>query len=293
MAGLYSDGKANLDVFLKGHAGSAVRVDRQGRTALVDNPALTFGLAIQPAILAEMASGGKKRFRGNGTLARFLYAVPSSNIGSRDVRRVYQVPEGVKASYRTGLFGLLQMPSPQLIDGREEPRRLILSPEALEFWHDFSEMVERRQGEGGDLETICDWSAKLPGAVLRIAGNLHLVEHGSSPPGAIEAQTIKQAIELCTLLIDHAKAAFALMNADQTISDAKAILKWITANRLVKSKRGDIYRQFKSRFTGRTERMDQALQELARRAILTAQKETTKGRTATVYIVNEEIWEAA
>lgn len=60
MSGLYNDGRVNLDVFLKGHAGSAVRVDRQDRTASLDAPALSFGLAIQPSILADMAYGGKK-----------------------------------------------------------------------------------------------------------------------------------------------------------------------------------------------------------------------------------------
>ena len=43
MAGLYSGGKANLDIFLKGHAGQSTRVDRGGRTVILDNPALSFG----------------------------------------------------------------------------------------------------------------------------------------------------------------------------------------------------------------------------------------------------------
>lgn len=291
MAGLYSDGRANLDIFLQSHAGRAVRVDRQGRTAHLDAPALTFGLAIQPAVLSEMGSGGKRRFRGNGTLARFLYAVPRSNIGSRDVRANHPVPATVAARYRAGIFDLLAI-SPQIVDGREIPRQLTLTPAALDCWHAFAQMIEERQGDDGDLEGIQDWSGKLPGAALRIAGNLHIVEHGATPPAQIGEATMERALDLCTLLIEHAKAAFSMMEADPATADAKAILRWITEERLCRFTRGRAYRQFKGRFTGKTERLDKALKELQSRHIVTAETEQTPGRPATVLIVNPSLWEA-
>jgi len=292
MAGLYGDGRANLDIFLKGHAGSAVRVDRQGRTANLDAPAITFGLAIQPAVMTDMASGGKKRFRGNGTLARFLYAVPRSNVGSRDVREVYSIPQGVAMRYRDGLFRLLAVP-PQMIDGREVARRLTLTVDALDSWHAFGEMIEKRQGPGGELESIADWSGKLPGAALRIAGILHLVEYGANPPAQIGPATMERALDLCDLLIDHAKAAFAMMEADPATADAKAIYQWIEAGRLARFRRGEVYRQLKGRFTGKQERLDKALRELEARAIVTAATEPTAGRAATIYIVNPTLWGGA
>jgi len=292
MAGLYSDGRANLDVFLQGHAGKSVRVDRQGRTAHLDAPALTFGLAIQPAILADMGTGGKRRFRGNGTLARFLYAVPRSNIGTRNVRAVYHVPATVAAQYRAGLLGLLATP-PQIIDNREAPRRLTLTADALDSWQAFAQWIEGRQGEGGDLEPIQDWSGKLPGAALRIAGNFHLVEYGGNPPAQIEQTTIEKALDLCGLLIDHAKAAFDLMDADPVTADAKAIFKWIEGERLTRFRRGEAYRQFKGRFTGKPERLEKALKDLEARAIITPATEPTAGRSATVYIVNPNLWGCA
>lgn len=292
MAGLYSDGRANLDIFLQGHAGKSVRVDRQGRTAHLDAPALTFGLAIQPAILADMGTGGKRRFRGNGTLARFLYAVPRSNIGTRNVRAVYHVPATVAAQYRAGLLGLLATPM-QIIDNRETPRRLTLTPEALDSWQAFAQFIESRQGEGGDLEPIQDWSGKLPGAALRIAGNFHLVEHGGNPPAQIEQTTIEKALDLCALLIDHAKAAFDLMDADPVTADAKAILKWIETERLTRFRKVDLWSKFKGRFTAKTERLDKALKDLKARAIVSPTSEATAGRSATVYIVNSNLWGCA
>lgn len=292
IAGLYSDGRADLDVFLQAHAGSAVRVDRQTRTAHLDAPALTFGLAIQPAILADMGTGGKRRFRGNGTLARFLFAVLRSNIGTRDVRASHPIPATIKARYRAGIFDLLAIP-PQIIDGRETPRRLTLTPEALECWHAFAQMIEQRQGEGGDLESIQDWSGKLPGAALRIAGSFHLVEHGANPPAQIQEPTMEKALDLCTLLIDHAKAAFEMMEADPATADAKAIFRWITEGRLCRFKKVDLWAKFKGRFTGKTERLDKAMKELRARHILEVGTEQTTGRAATVFLVNPMLWGAA
>jgi putative DNA primase/helicase len=55
LTGQYSGGVANIDVFLQAHSGSSFRVDRASREAHVDRPALSFGLMIQPGILAEVA----------------------------------------------------------------------------------------------------------------------------------------------------------------------------------------------------------------------------------------------
>src|SRR5262245_41881295 len=103
MSGLYSDGRVNLDVFLQAHAGQSVRVDRGERTVHLRRPALTFGLAVQPQVIAELSQGSKRKFRGIGALARFLYCLPRSNIGHRDVTRREPIPAAVKANYRRGI----------------------------------------------------------------------------------------------------------------------------------------------------------------------------------------------
>ncbi len=83
MAGRYSD-VANIDVYLKAHAGEDVRVDRVGRPSVhLKRPALTLGLAVQPDVIRGLA--GKPGFRGRGLLARFFFSMPSSLVGRRDV----------------------------------------------------------------------------------------------------------------------------------------------------------------------------------------------------------------
>jgi hypothetical protein len=73
LAGRYSSGQPNLEVFLKGHAGDLLRVDRKGRPAEhIPQPALTLGLAVQPEVLRDIAR--MPGFRGRGLLARILYS---------------------------------------------------------------------------------------------------------------------------------------------------------------------------------------------------------------------------
>lgn len=289
MAGLYTGGNANNNVFLQGHSGNPVRVDRQNRTAQLHSPALTFGLTIQPAIIQDFANGSKRKFRGNGTLARFLYAIPVSNIGYRDTSQQGMIDPAIQARYKSMVFDLLSVPS-RTFDGIETPRTLKLSPEALKVRKDFADKIEIRQRMDGDLESIQDWSGKLPGAALRIAGLFHLVTHGPTFMTPIDADTMSRATALCELLIDHAKHVFGLLDTDQTTDDAKAAFRWIMDQDKARFTRNDFLRQFKGRFTGKQERMNKTLAELEALSIILGAKEQTSGRPASVYTVNPHLW---
>ena len=83
MAGRYNQAAGpNLGVYLKGHAGDLLKVDRRGRPPeYVERPCLTIGLAVQPEVLRGLAS--RPGFGGRGLLARFLYSLPESLVGRR------------------------------------------------------------------------------------------------------------------------------------------------------------------------------------------------------------------
>src|SRR5205085_538628 len=67
IAGRYSR-FPSFDVYLKGHAGDELRVDRVGRKPeFIEHPAVTVGLAMQPAVLRQIAQ--RESFRGRGLLA--------------------------------------------------------------------------------------------------------------------------------------------------------------------------------------------------------------------------------
>lgn len=279
MSGLYSGGNASLDVFLQAHAGSPVRVDRADREAYLEHPALSFGLALQPGILADVASG--RRFRDSGLLARFLYAMPASNVGKRDVRRRVPIPRDVRAAYESGIFGLLD--KRPLLPGK--PIVLPFSDPARELWLDFAEEIERSHGEGGRLESISDWTSKLPGAAARMAGLIELAEVGIGAD-SISEDAAARGVALARALIPHAQEAFGLLGADAADSDAAAMLKWIRAEGAVSFKRSTCQKAMEGRFRS-VDRLIKAAERLVQRDVLREFKVPNKGAPpSTWYRVN-------
>ena len=68
------DKSGNFDVYLKGHAGDPITVDRMERKSnTVHNPRLTLILAVQPNVLNGLMNNDK--FKGRGLYGRFLYAI--------------------------------------------------------------------------------------------------------------------------------------------------------------------------------------------------------------------------
>jgi len=287
MAGLYSNGRANINVFLQGHAGAPVRVDRQGRSVTLNKPALSFGLAVQPEIIVDLAEGRKKHFRGNGTLARFLYCIPVSTLGTRDVTHRCIIPESIKIEYRAGVMALLAIDPIYDEHGQEQPRILTLTPDALRVWERFSQYIESMQGPNGECYNIQDWTSKLPGAALRIAGLFHVVEHGTLIP-ALKRETMERALDLCELLIVHARAAFDLMGDDADTNDAKALFKWIEKKNEPTFKQNDAFKE--NRRFRKVDRLERALKVLTSRHIIgEPMKRVTGGRPSVDFDVNPQI----
>lgn len=282
MSGIYNGGAANLDVFLQGHAGTAMRVDRAGRYAHVDRPALTVGLAVQPATLADVASSN--RFRDSGLLARILYAIPKSNVGKRDVRRRVPMPERIRSAYEASLSMLLENMPVQ----PGKPRVLVLTGPALELWLDFSQEIEDDQGEGGRYEGISDWTSKLPGAAARIAALLELGEMGLGVD-EVSQVAMERALRLSRLLIVHAQAAFGLLGGDGVDRDAAEVFKWIRGNELEEFSRPECQKAMEGRFRN-VDRLIKAMERLEHQHVVRGYTRRNKGaRPTPMYRVNPRV----
>ncbi|MDD2770378.1 MAG: DUF3987 domain-containing protein [Methylococcus sp.] len=252
MAGAYSGWMGSLDVYLQGHSGScSMRVDRGGRFAHVDQPAVTMGLMLQNAILAEV--GKTRRFRDSGLTARLLYVIPQSNVGQRDVRQHVSIPEDTRQDWEAGLFRLLEGRT----DPVSAPRTLTFGADAKECWLSFAEEIERQHGAGNPLEHITEWTSKLPGAVARIAGLLHLATAGAAVE-IIGLDPVERAVTLGRLLIPHALAAFGLMGMAKQEEDAHALLRWLRAGQRRTFRARDAHQALRARFA-RKEQLDRAL----------------------------------
>ena len=147
MAGRYSERGANLEVYLKGHAGDDLRVDRVGRPSdFVPAPALTVGLATQPDVLRSLRD--QPRFRGRGLLGRFLYALPRNTVGLRDVNPP-AVPPPVAAGYEQRILELLAMTPSTDTAGTPRERLLQLTDGARAAFLGFAAELEPQLGAGG------------------------------------------------------------------------------------------------------------------------------------------------
>jgi replicative DNA helicase len=233
MAGRYSQGTPNLGVYLKGHAGDSIRVDRVGRPPeFIKRPALTLGLAVQPEVLRGLTS--RPGFRGRGLLGRFLYSLPKNLLGSRKTN-ADPVPALIKATYAKNVKKLLDMAPDESIPGENiEPKILRMNPDAQRKMREFAAWIEPQLAEYGELGGMADWAGKLAGAVARIAGVLHCIEHVSKEAGEkdpwdedINYQTVDRAVEIGGYLIFHARAAYAEMGTDPKVEEAKYVLRWI------------------------------------------------------------------
>jgi replicative DNA helicase len=240
MAGRYNQSSGpNLGVYLKGHAGDLLKVDRRGRPPeYLERPCLTIGLAVQPEVLRGLAS--RPGFGGRGLLARFLYSLPPSLVGHRQPGTP-PVPLEVADRYALELQALaasLNAPA-----GEGGPAVLTLDAEAGELLLAFERDLEPRLAAGsGDLDHLAGWAAKLAGATCRIAGLLHLASHlrdGWAQP--INADTFAATARLAVYLIQHARAVFDLMGADPRVDDARWLLDWMTRTSRTQFSRRDAH----------------------------------------------------
>lgn len=252
MAGKYSATGADVEVFLKAHAGDSIRVDRKGRQSeYVNRPAMTMLLFAQPVVLDGIMSNDT--FRGRGLTARFLYSIPVSKVGQRDFE-TKPIPQAAEDAFTQMIKELLKADVP------ENEGVIRLSTEAYSVFADFFRELEPRLR--GDLKPIGDWAGKLHGATLRIAGVLHCMEHGSKAADApVPLATMQNAIAIGRYFLDHALAAYRLMGVDRLIAEARYILHQLEKDRPKQITRTELTRLCRSRFP-QAEDMNPALELL-------------------------------
>jgi replicative DNA helicase len=217
IAGRYSGGKANVDIFTQGYTGESVRVDRVGRdTVKIPRACITLGLMVQPEVMREV--GGNKALTGRGLVDRFLFCEPTSNVGHRDSRST-AIPEAVKKSYDSRIKSLVLSLEKHMERHQGEPVTLTLSDKAQDRFYEVMEAIELRMAPDGDCHEIRGWAAKHAGRIGRIAGLIHMVEYGTSST-VVCAATIAMAARIGRYYLSHAPRAYSQMQLDVDTQDA-------------------------------------------------------------------------
>jgi len=285
LSGRYSSGIPNLDLFLKGHAGASARINRIGRLPdLLKRAVLTIGLTPQPDVLRDI--GRNKVFRGRGLLARFLYSVPHSNLGNRELD-VAPLQEVAEQEYHEVIGAILSHET-----DRNGLCCLRLSKEAYAKWLDYSRVIEIRMGGDGGFASMTDWAGKLPGQIARIAALLHIARYAKERPWEImiSEEDMWAAIRVGGYLSDHAIAAFDLMAGDPALDGSRRILQWLKECELRTFTFRDCHYAHKSRFKKATD-MEAPIKILEENYyIRECEQEKRPYRPSRVFIVNPYVY---
>ena len=241
MSGRYSE-KGALDPYLKAWSGDPIMVDRKSRDPeSIDHPTLTLGVLVQPRVLATVL--GNKDFALLGLVSRFLFSVPVSKLGRRDVDPKPLDP-ATRDAYESRLLNLARATFPS-------GASLTLSPSAFALRTEFAARLEPRLGEDGDLGDPYGWSGKLEGNMLRVCALLHLAEHSCTQETLsmpICEATIQRAITFADYAIAHAKAALDGRTVDPLAPDARYMLDWIRKKGRAELSLRDLHQGVRSRF---------------------------------------------
>jgi len=296
MSGRYSQGVPNLGVYLKGHAGDPIRVDRSGRPSeMIKAPALTIGIAVQPETLHGLTE--RPGFRGRGLLGRFLYSLPPNNLGNRDVGESKPMPSDIEAEYRSCVMEMLKL-SLKTIEEELEPTVIKLSQDAKDKLKEFMTWLEPQLAPDGELGGMTDWAGKLAGAVVRLAGILYVMKRASGASvdnplkihskWVIPADDVGRALKLADYFLAHARAAFAEMGADPVVEGAKHILAWIDRTGVTDFSKREAFQGTKGRFH-KVSAMEPGLELLASHGHIreeTSRGAKGRGRPSVRYTVN-------
>ncbi len=285
------DGHININIYLKGHSCDPLRVNRITRdSVLIDRPRLTTIMAVQPDVVSGLAA--RREFAGRGLLARMLFVIPTSNIGFRNIDPP-PVPGNVEHSYSQNIERLFE----EVYERGGAEVRIRFTTEATDLFREFRVEVERRLApDANDLNGMAGWAAKLAGHTARIAASLHVagcLDRWEST--AITGATMERAVLIARFLVEHARVAFGLMNADPVLQDCRYLLRHLVKRSHLDGagnhscSRLSVWQQTKRHFRS-AEGLDNALSVLATRGYIVARSTGgLNGRQGQVYLINPAV----
>ena len=233
ISGLYSNGKSQFDIFLKGYSGAPYTKDRVGKPPVhIDAAHTSVGLTVQPGVMKSV--NDIKAFKDTGMIARFKILQAEKRIGKRSPEAPCLDKDAVSA-YNETVTSLLDMKW-KTKDGQKSldsfqpgdaiPYEMKFTPEAYELYKRHFTDIESQVCEDGELEYAEDFTGKLPGSTVRLAGMFQLFSEGPLDL-KIQQQILQDAIDLNAHFTKHTLAAMNVMQADSETQDAMTMWEWI------------------------------------------------------------------
>ena len=212
MAGLYTNGRTNINIYLNSYDGQTISIDRKSSGCLVlERPLITFGVCCQPSVITEFVAD--KRFFGKGLAQRFLFCQPPSLCGKRTLCNL-PVEQSVKDEYSALINNLLSLP--------DSTEKITLSEEAFGVFSEFFNEIEKQIGSEGKYSDTRSFLNKLLGKTARISGLLHLCENSVQTP--LSKNTMQNAILIARYFISQNEV---LMTENADIAAAEYVVERI------------------------------------------------------------------
>lgn len=242
IAGIYSNGQSNLNIFLEAYDGSPYSISRATKEdIMLHEPLLTLGLMVQPSHFAEAMSN--KQFSGRGFIHRFLFSFPQSRSGSLRFESP-NIPIDLQKKYDDLICILLSIPQP------DDPPVIIHSQGSRLLFREYFDRLQESVQPGGKLEDIKEWTAKHLSRALRVAGIFHVAVHKEKAfTKSIDVDTARSAIAVARWC--EAQAAAALIGSEsEAVTEAKGIVEKL--KRLGKSEvtRSELINSFRNMHAG-------------------------------------------
>lgn len=171
----------------------------------------------------------------------------------------------------------------------EHGRVIYLSDEADKLGEEFFDEIETTLYS--EYEEMEDWIGKFYGQVMRIAGLLHVIKYRlEAAEVKVEADTMKNAINIGRYYLEHAKAVFMMsgMYDPPEVKNAKYILKRIDSTGLTQISKRDVFylcRKKQGFETVDSEAFVAGLEELRRRGYIKIDMDKSTGGRPTETIV--------
>lgn len=272
VAGMYS-GSPNLGIYLSSYDEEEYIVNRVGSgVRMLPTPALAIGMLVQPHVLERAAT--IPGARDSGFLGRWIYGVPKSRMGERTIQSP-PLDEQAKHAWEQAVSRFLQMPRrPEQVPVVE------LGPEARADLNSFREWIEPHQREiTGRYSHMTDWTGKVAGTALRLAGIYHLAA-GRGFDEKVSFETMHWATSLCRWACVHAEYVHRSWRTAETKPGVDWIFQWLRKLDVSEFTRRELTRSGIARQDWYTPAaLDEALAELHRtRWIASVTDEDSAGR---------------
>ena len=182
---------------------------------------LSLHLMLQPYLAMQLLSD--PLLQGQGILGRCLMTWPTSLAGQRSYQAVDLSKDPALKRYHHRLSALFHQPWSLSADGALRLSPLSLSPLARRRWIDLHDAIEAQLGEFGELASVRPSGSKAADNLLRVAGNLAVVEESS----VVEVDHIQRASAVVGYYLSEIQRLTEQEPVCRVKEEADRLLRWL------------------------------------------------------------------